>query len=192
VIFQGFLILGLLRQVSNLEQLVSSGRFREANGGALPVGSVAPQFLGLDESSHQQLSSSSLRGRGGVILFLSSQCQVCNNLVESLDSTRVEEIPSLIILCTGKRDSSALFLKPLKGRVPCLLENVDEVVDLYHISAFPTAVVVDGDLKIRQYGHPHDLDTLRALANTELHGSGDQNSLVERTGTRLVSSEELQ
>lgn len=168
VVFQGFLILGLFGQISDLERLVRAGRF-VTEGDSLPIGSLAPQFLATETFSGRDVGTSSLAGQGGAILFISCDCAVCKELVDDIHTGPKSKLPSLIVVSICARASKSDFLKSLEGRIPCISTNVESVVEVFHVSGFPTAVVVDSDLKIRGYGHPHDLNALKALVrfNTE-------------------------
>ena len=55
------------------------------------------------------------------------------------------------------------FLKRLESKVRIVLDGADATSLRYHVSGFPTAVAVDGDQKIRGYGHPKDAEELKQL-----------------------------
>ena len=190
VVFQGLLILGLFRQISDLERLVRSGRLL-TDGDSLPVGSLAPQFVATEKFSGRDVGTSFLAGKGGAILFISCECSVCKNLVEDIRVAPLFRVPSLIVVSMCNENAKGLFLNSLEGRVPCICANVQQLISLFHVSGFPTAVVVDSDLKIRGYGNPHDLSALKALlkfgtgqTKTEKFSESDE----ETAHGQLVSS----
>ena len=82
---------------------------------------------------------------------------------------------AVIAFCQGQEQPCSEFVTP---GIPLILEGAAETAARYHASGFPTAVVVDGQRKIRGYGHPHNADDLKTLV---------AGSLGER-----VVSEELQ
>jgi hypothetical protein len=178
VLFQGLLVLALLRQLAELRRLVEQGGLQGED--RLPTGSPAPEFAGFDVRSGQQVGSHSLRGLGGVILFLSSECTVCKDLAASLRQPAMNGLPPIIAFCQGGEEACARFVKRLGLEVYLLLKGAEEIAARYHVSGFPTAVVVDGKGKIRAYGHPENVEDLRRLVARSLDADSANANFEEK------------
>jgi hypothetical protein len=175
VIFQGLLVLALLRQISELGKLVREGN--SPGEEQLPAGSRTPQFSGLAEGTGQHVDNRIFDHRGGVILFLASDCSLCKGLANSLRS-EVEGLPQLVAFCIGRERACARFIQRLAPEVPLLLRPAPDVALLYRVSRFPTAVVVDGEQKIRGYVHPKDAQDLKQLFARHLSRTGLEEELA--------------
>lgn len=175
VIFQGLLVLALLRQISELGKLVREGNLPGEE--QLPAGSRTPQFRGLAEGTGRQVDNGIFDQRGGVILFLASDCSLCKGLAHSLRS-EVEGLPPLVAFCIGRDRACARFVQRLGPEVPLLLRAAADVALLYRVSSFPTGVVVDGEQRIRGYGHPKDGQDLKQLFARHLSHIGFEEELA--------------
>jgi peroxiredoxin len=156
VILQGLLILALLQRLEKLRELLERGSFAKDR---LPLGSNAPEFFGTSQFG-RQTGLRSLDGRGGVILFLSPDCPLCNTLAGSIGAL-VNELAPTIAVCRGVAEACAVFSKQLGNAVEFLADPSGETAALYGVSAFPTAVIIDGSRKIRGYGHPKGVEELK-------------------------------
>ncbi len=176
VLFQGLLIVFLLRQLAELRRLGEQGGLPGEDH--LSTGSPAPEFAGFDARSGQQIGSRSLSGLGGVILFLSPDCTVCKGLAGSLRQPAMNDLPPIIALCPGGEQACAGVVKGLGLEVYLLFTGAEEMAARYHVSNFPTAVVVDAKQKIRGYGHPENVEDLKRLVADSL-GADSINVNVE-------------
>ncbi len=174
VIFQGLLILALLQRLEKLRELIERGSFAKDR---LPIGSSAPEFFGTNQFG-QQTGLGSLDGRGGVILFLSPDCSLCNALVGSIGAL-VNELPPIVAVCRGVAEACTAFSGQLGNAVQFLSDPSGETAALYGASAFPTAVVIDGSRKIRGYGHPKAVDDLKRTFAESLADHGDVPAVPE-------------
>jgi hypothetical protein len=95
-VFQGLLMLAVLRQLAELRQLMDQGAL--PNEDWLPVGSRAPEFAGQDIHSGEFVSSRLFDGRGGVILFLSPLAAACAELLREASSHLRRTIHELSLL----------------------------------------------------------------------------------------------
>lgn len=82
VILQGILILIVLQQLAVIRQLSETARTEIGN--QLPIGTPAPAFLGLSVSSGRNLDLKRMDAQGGILLFLSTECAVCQELAEGV------------------------------------------------------------------------------------------------------------
>lgn len=172
VVFQGLLILVLLRQLAELRRLAAQGGLPSED--LLPAGSPAPDFAGRDLRSGLHVSSRDLDGRGGVILFLSA-CDVCKKLADNLRQGPTKDLPPIVAFCQGGEGSCAGIVKGLAPEVPLLLESAEKTAARYRVNSSPTAVVVDGKRRIRGYGHPENVEDLKRLLARSL-GAGSREA----------------
>ena len=174
VLLQGLLILALLRQLAELRRQVELRGMPSDD--RLPIDSLAPEFTGADIGSGRQVGSHSLSAHGGVILFLSPECGLCKELASGLQQPAINGLPPIIALCQGGAQPCAYFVEILSGKVHLILDEVEKVAARYHVSGFPTAVIVDNQQKIRGYGHPEKVEDLRRLVESGLGlNSADAN-----------------
>lgn len=185
VLFQGLLVLALLRQLAELRRLVESGGAQGED--RLPVGSPAPEFEGLDARSGRRVDSHSLNGRGGVLIFLSPECGTCKDLADGLWRPAMDGLPPIITFCQGGQQSCASFVRRLGPEVHVLRDDADEAATRYHVSGSPTAVVIDGEQKIRGYGHPQNVEDLKRLLSRSL-GTGGAGAEVEEKSRPVTSA----
>jgi hypothetical protein len=159
VIFEGLLILSLLQQLTKLRRLAEQGGSSEQN--RLALGSKAPPFAGIDLHSGEQIGIAHLDRRGGLVIFLSPDCSVCKSLVGSVALSN--ELPQTIAFCQGSQQACTALLTRVGVRIRSSFTGAEEAITSYRVSGFPTAVVVDGERRIRAYGYPKDAEDLKAL-----------------------------
>ncbi|HKN70853.1 MAG TPA: redoxin domain-containing protein [Terriglobales bacterium] len=160
VVFQGLVVLALLQRLEKLQLLASQ---RESSENRLPNGSRAPGFACVDKWSNREYGLRDLAERGGMLLFLSSDCPACKALVEGLTRAAPDGLPLIIAFCHGREKACARFSRRLETKVPLVVDGAAEIASRYRASGFPTAVGIDRELKIRGYGHPKDVKEIREL-----------------------------
>ncbi len=167
VVFQGLVVLALLRQIGELKRYVEQGGLPTSN--QLPAGTPAPAFSALDLRSRQTTGLERLNGRGGVVLFLSPDCTVCRGLADSLRATAGgDALPPVVPVCAGDDKGCGMFLDRLGPAFPLLVDARQQIGRLYHVDGSPTAVVLDERQRVRGYGHPQDARDLHELLRRSL------------------------
>ncbi|MCI0627777.1 MAG: hypothetical protein L0387_40030 [Acidobacteria bacterium] len=159
VLFQGLIILALMRQLEELRKSAKHGGLTLEH---LPTDSRAPEFAGVDFRSGRRVASRDLEGRGGVILFLSA-CPVCVRLVSDLNQVTTIDMPPMVAVCQGGDRACAGIAKGLPREFHLILEHSEEIAARYLVDSSPTAVFVDETLRIRGYGHPENVGDLKLL-----------------------------
>jgi hypothetical protein len=178
-VFQGVLTLFVLRQVVELEKKSGIGK-RESL-----VGAVAPRFSGIDFHSGKPLDNAIFAGRGGVILFFASYCSICRSVATSLKRSLPADLSPMIAFCTGNERESEKFGNRLGSQIPLSLRGAEDVAKLYQVSSYPTAVIVDQELKIRDHRAIGGAEELRQLLARSAGGYINQGELaLSDTGTR--------
>jgi hypothetical protein len=179
-LFQGLLIIALLRQLSNLNRLVSHrGTIGEQY---LPVGTPAPPLKGVALPSGQTISDNPTQGRARAILFLSADCGSCRQLAASLRASD-SRLSSVAIFCEGEERACRQMLSGFSQEVPLLQSRSGETSARYGISRFPTAVLVDEHNRIVAYVHPKDA--------AELHRAMLERSHRDWAGSRDMRQSSL-
>jgi thioredoxin-related protein len=166
VVFQGLLALALVRQVSELRERIRGGELPAEE--PLPEGSKAPAFTSKDLRSGNTYTARSLQGRGGLLLFFSSDCQICKTLATALQQVRPDRMPITLAFGLGREQALTRFSGRLPDWIPLLLQDAGEISQQYRISTTPTAVLVDGKLQIRGYSHPGSAAELLQFAERAL------------------------
>lgn len=178
VVFQGVILVALLAQLAELRRLIERG----TNDAQLPAGTIAPEFVVFDEADMAQVTEQTFAGQGGVLLFLSPECSVCVSLAENIGQNSDKSLPQIIAFCSGVDSACSKIGRRLGRAARFVLQKAAETAALYHVSGFPTAVLVDPDLQIRGYGHPKDVDDLKQFIARNLrlspHGSSGANHLT--------------
>lgn len=178
VIFQGLIMLNLLRQVSTLRQFAASDSFAKKT--PLPIGSEAPPFAMPDRRIGEQIALQELKPQGGVILFLTSTCPMCRELAEKIPAKGMVGISRVLAFCQGDEHGCRELMAALGLSIRAVFDAYGETAARYGVSGFPTAVVIDGELMIRGYGHPNGPEDLARLLRTSLSASppevGDQGA----------------
>jgi hypothetical protein len=169
VLFQGLIILGLVRTLHELQAAVKSGRLPQR----LPVGAEGPHFSGTDLRTGVEIDSSTLIGREQVILFLSDGCSYCRRLADGTHQVRIEPGQTRIAICQGGSRQASSFVDLLASDVAVLADPDGELFSSFAISSTPSAVVVDRTGRVSGSGGPRhsgELATLISAARDSMLG----------------------
>ncbi len=181
VLFQGLLLVPVLRHISELRKIIAGGGVSDEDW--LPIGTPAPNFVRVDANSGEPVTTRDFLRAGGVILFLSSDCSVCKSLAASFQYSPPEGLPTVIALCRGERQSCTTALNWRTG-FSFISEGVEEIAAQYRVSGFPTAVVIDNVLKVRGYGYPRDAEDIKRLFNNRLADTSPEESAMQLASSR--------
>lgn len=162
VLFEGLVILGLLRAVRDLQVAVESGRLPQR----LPVGARSPRFTGTDLRTGAEIDSSQLAGRELVVLFLSEACTFCRRLADGTRQVPFERGQARIAICQGGANEAATFIDLLASDVAVLADPDGAVFATFGISSTPSAIVVGETGAVLASGGPHHSGELAALIST--------------------------
>ena len=161
VVFQGLIVLALLRELTELRQKLEAGAFQ--NDDRLPIGSLAPDFTAVDVRSKKTVGLQTLTGTGGAILFLTPHCGVCKDLANSLRPPALDGLPPIIVFCQGSDSACARVFERLDPKAFTVNYQAEQIASRYHVTGSPTVVLVDSERKIRGYGNPEHLEDLKKL-----------------------------
>jgi peroxiredoxin len=170
-IFQGLLLLAVLRKVSELRGLVEGTE--PLNLDQVPVGDRAPEFAAVDSRSNRTIDIRVFEERGGMIVFLSPDCSACKAVGRGLQAPANATLPPIVVVCIGRELGCERIRKLLGQDVFLVSENTDQIGLRYGVNSFPTAVVIDRQKRIRAYANPATVgDLLEVWAHA-------QNSAVD-------------
>ena len=174
--FLTLVAIGLLRDVTDLRRsLVEAGFRREA---PLVIGSRAPKFSAVDARSGGKITSEILDDRASLIVFISPHCSVCRRLAYSFRSLFARDSFFGVAVCNGDENDCRGFLDPLGPKASLLVDAQAEISELYGVSSYPVAVVVDAERRVRGYGYPSDARELEEfVANALLELNTNANSI---------------
>ncbi|HEY4027428.1 MAG TPA: hypothetical protein VGO86_13445, partial [Candidatus Dormibacteraeota bacterium] len=130
VLFQGLVIVGLLRTLRDLQNVVESGRLPRR----LPVGAVSPAFKGTDLRTGAEIDSSELMGRELVVLFLSEGCPTCRRLADGTRHVPAEPGQTRIAVCHGGAREAVTFVDLLASDIPVLADSDGGVFSSFAIT----------------------------------------------------------
>ena len=186
VLFQGLIILALLRELSELRRRLELGALE--NEDRLPIGTEAPEFTGVDVRTRQPVTLKTIDREGGAILFLTPDCNLCKNLANSLRAPALSDLPTVIEFCQGSERGCSAFFERLDPKGHLVHRGAEQVAALYHVTGSPTAVIVDGERKIRGYAHPQDLEDLKKLLTRALRAESETTKIETDSQTVVFSS----
>jgi len=166
VAFLALVAIGLLQQVTTLRRTLAEAGFRQYT--PLVIGSVAPAFSAIDGHSGKKRTSNTLYSRTSLVVFVSPQCSTCRSLVYSLPSQSEADSYSIVTVCKGNESECRDFLDRLDPGMPFLFDSDGEIGELYGVSSYPTAVVVDAAGRVRGYGYPGRPKDFKELVATAL------------------------
>ena len=186
VVFQGLLILALLKQLGELKQLA---QFRGVPGvDPLLAGSAAPKFEALDLRSAERITTHVFNGHGGALLFLSPECGSCLELADGLRQSALNGLPPIVTFCQGSKLACASFVNRLGPEIYTLSDDDNEVAMRYRVDGSPTAVVINPDVTIAAYGNPLNLQDLKRLLARTLGSSEAKAEAATTQSTSVLSS----
>lgn len=181
VVFQGLIVLALLRELTELRQKLEALGFQQ--DARLPIGSFAPDFTTVDVRSKKTVGLHNLKETGGAILFLTPHCGTCKDLANSMRAPALDGLPPIIVFCQGGDSTCARVFETLDPKAYSVHQHAEEIASRYHITGSPTVVLVDGEQKIRGYGHPeHFADLKKLLA----HASDEHPATTKETEAQPV------
>lgn len=159
VLFQGLVILGLVRTLRELQNVVESGRLPRR----LPVGAAGPDFQGKDLRTGAEVNSSELIGREVVVLFLSDGCPSCRRLADGTRHVPVEPGQIRIAVCHGGPHEAGNFVDLLANDFAVLADPDGAVFSSFAITGTPAVVVLDQAGAVSGSGGPRHSGELATL-----------------------------
>ena len=161
VLFQGLVILGLVRTLHDLQSATEGGRLPRR----LPVGAQSPRLAGTDVRTGAEIDSFELIGRELVVLFLSSGCPYCRRLADGTRQVPVEPGQTRVAVCQGGAHEASAFADLLASDIAVLSDPDGALFSSFVITSAPTAIVVDQLGRVSATGGPRHSGELAALVS---------------------------
>lgn len=160
---------GLVRQLGMVHMRlgVDPGALITREG--LPRGTEAPDFEAVDLGSLQRIRLSAYRGRRVALIFLSTGCLACRELVPHLNRMardRAGEVDFLAV-CAGTDNACREFTRSLKLETKILLDPTGAIGEKYGVAFNPFTFLIDQNGVILTRGVVNTWSQVEALLNEE-------------------------
>lgn len=186
VLFQGAVIFLLLRQLGLMYLGTAQGIARDG----LAVGKRAPAFTATGLAG-EQVSLADFRGQRLLMVFGSSNCTPCKNLIPHLNVFAAERDADLrvLFLSRGDVEDARRFAGEHDIRVPVAAHPDDSLPDTYQARVTPFAFLIDGEGTILAKGLANTREHLDMLLH--MGGlDGEPNAGAGRNGATASESQE--
>lgn len=150
VAFQGLLLLGVVRAISQLSKSASrigGAPARLGAGRPLPgalTGRPVPRFTAVDTAG-QLLDSSTYDGQRRLMVFVAPSCPLCEALIAELEALGAEHQATVVLACVARAEPCRQFSERHGFTRPLLVDGEAALAGLFGISMTPTAVLVEPD-----------------------------------------------
>jgi methylamine dehydrogenase accessory protein MauD len=145
VLFLGFLVVGLLRNLGllswRLEQLEAVTPRRLGRDG-LKRGTRAPDFT-LPGVEGKEIALHDYAGRKVLLVFTQAGCAPCHAIVPELNRLQRQGDVQVLVVNHGDREAGAPWGPAVQARFPVLLQRDWQVSRRYQVFATPFAFLVD-------------------------------------------------
>jgi hypothetical protein len=148
VLLQGFILVVLARQMVILRGQVAPGVPERS---PLPLQSRAPEFQALDMRSGRRVQSVELHGMRTVLCFLSADCHTCRSVAAGFSHIPLQSTHGLVVYCTATAERCRTLLAAAPATLPVLMRDDADVAELFQLSGFPTAVVLDEQWRVAAF-----------------------------------------
>ena len=162
VLFQLLILLGLLRQLTEIRRLAEDGRLPQR----LPLGARGPRLKGSDLRTGATIDTSLFAGRELMLLFLSPGCRMCWRLADGTRKLAAEPSLTRMAVCRGGAAECAGFARALAADVPLLLDATGGMCQGYGVRSTPVAFVLDQEGRVRASGSPRHAGELADLVES--------------------------
>ena len=168
VIFQGLILLGVVRAVHELRQSSFGFDSPGADGTARLKGREAPSFTASDLFG-RAIDSDDFRGQLTAMLFVSPDCSSCTVTLDEMNALTTKAKGNVIVVCRAGREECRRLAERYDVRVPMIADEKLEVSELFDVSTVPIAVLINENNKIGSYGYPGrgQLDEMLIQRTTE-------------------------
>lgn len=163
VVIDTVVLLGLVRMTTRMQHLLSV---------LTPVGAGqdAPEWNGVDLDG-ESVAGRQYSGQLRVLLFVSPDCSACSTTLNELKLLNYRSRGNVVAICQGDAAQCRPLLDPYLAVLRVILDETGQISAQFDVKRFPTAVMIDGEDKIRSYGHPERDDVDAAMNEQCSEGS---------------------
>jgi len=185
VISLSIVVMGLLRQLGMLQLRVGIDPGVLITKQGIERGTEAPDFEAIDLAALKRVSLSQYRGKRVVLVFLSTGCLACRQLVPHLNAMardRQGEVTFLTV-CHGHDAGCHEFARTYKLEVSMLADPTDAIAASYGIDVTPFAFLID----------ERGIVLLRGVVNSwpQLESLLKQEGTIQTNDGATINSNEL-
>lgn len=164
-----FVSLGLLRQLGLIQMRIGLDQGALITKEGLERGTPAPDFEAIDVVSGETVRLSQYRGRRTVIVFLTTGCLACRELVPHLNQVARDEQGRITFLtvCYGDLPSCLFFTKTYKLETRMLADPTNAIAESYQIDVTPFTFLIDENGVVLFRGIANNWPQLEALLREE-------------------------
>lgn len=173
VVFQSFLLLGMLRTLYSLQQ---QGPAPAPPGGKEHLaGQPVPAFSGTDLAG-APVDSEELSRRLTALLFVSPECGTCAVTLDELEQLQAKAEGSVVVFCRSDAESCRRLVEEHGlTSVRVVVDEDEKVSELLGIDGVPTAVLVN-EGHVLTYGQPMRGEELEEMMVSE--GDSGEDALA--------------
>jgi peroxiredoxin len=176
VVLQGLVVVGLVRELSDLRRLAMAGKLPQR----IRIGAQAPRIQGVYSRANVSVDSTDLLGWELVVLFLSADCRICRRLADGVRTLGPGPRQRFIAICRSRADAQP-FVDALATDVPVLLDEDGSLHTAFGVTGSPVAFVLDGEGRVRGSGSPQHAGELEELIVVSRQAAGDESTMVTTT-----------
>jgi len=155
-LFHSFLLIGIVRTLYPRSEPLGHGSTKR-----LGTGSEVPSFEAVDLDG-ESLSNMDLVAPTTAILFVSPRCPSCTVTLYELEALDVKTQGNVVVICRGNLGETMALARDFKVRARWVADADDKLRRAFGVTTTPTAVLVDGQNRIRSYGEPLRAEDLGA------------------------------
>ena len=169
LLVMGFLLAGALRQLGLIQLRLGDDPGALITDIGLERGTQAPEFAAVDPQSGQTVTLADLPAMPRLIVFLSTSCLSCRELVPGLNevrATRRGEFDFLVV-CRGDLDSCAAFARMNGLEARMIVDTNGQIEKDYGVTLTPFAYLLDHEGRVMIRGIANDWRQLESLLEQE-------------------------
>jgi peroxiredoxin len=171
VIFQGLVLLGLVRTVYALRGVHVHKRERQDSQDLLHQ--RAPEFRALDLAG-SAFNSADVAGEPHAFLFVSPRCRSCSVTRDELESLTWKAGGKVYVVCRGGARECEEFSKLHELGTSVLVDDSFEISRAFKVTGVPTAVLIDESSIVQSYGNPMRDEGLIEVRDEELEPAREE------------------
>jgi peroxiredoxin len=154
VVFQTLILLELVRRSGSTRASSEAEGPTGEKTDFLEGGSPAPIFEAPDVASGKLFNSRELLGQRALLVFISPGCGTCESVASELVEFSAKSSMRMLALCSGPEAQCAQFVQQHLPAIQALVDRDGGISNQFGIKRVPTAVQIDADGNVLQYGIP--------------------------------------
>ena len=171
VILLTVVVLGLVRQLGLIHLRLGPDNDLVTTNEGLEIGLPAPDFQADDVLNGHEIALSNLKGHPSILVFVSTSCQPCQELMPHLVSFHRSKNGkvNIVLFIQAEAEESVQFAKNHQLKIPVVSDPQGDLSKVYQVRATPFAYGLDRKGIVQRRGVVNNLqglDTLLEAAST--------------------------